>query len=87
MAERVLLAQTSFLGDVVLTTALARAIESVQPEVEVWWLVRPQAASLLEPTYGPERVLALDKYGRDGGPAGAWVPAVARAPRSTPIAN
>lgn len=70
MAERVLLAQTSFLGDVVLTTALARALESVLPEVEVWWLVRPQAVSLLEPTYGPGRVLAFDKYGRDGGPVG-----------------
>lgn len=70
MAERVLLAQTSFLGDVVLTTAFARALQSADAEVELWWLVRPQAVPLLEPTYGSERVLAFDKYGVDAGPVG-----------------
>lgn len=69
MLGRVLLAQTSFLGDVVLTTALAKTIEAALPETEVFWLVRPQAAPLLEPTYG-DRVLRFDKRGAERGMRG-----------------
>ncbi len=63
MARRVLLAQTSFLGDVVLSTALARTIAGAWPESELWWLVRPEAVSLLTPTFGHDRVIAFDKRG------------------------
>ena len=70
MAGRVLLAQTSFLGDVVLTTALARAIVDARPGTEIYWLVRPQAVPLLEPGFGAQRVLAFDKYGEDRGVTG-----------------
>lgn len=73
---RVLLAQTSFLGDVVLTTALARVLEEATPEVELWWLVRPEAVPLLEPRHGAERVLAFDKRGEARGIGGAM--AIAR---------
>lgn len=69
---RVLIAQTSFLGDVVLTTALAQAIEAARPASEIWWMVRPDAAPLLVPTYGSERVLVFDKRGVDRGLAGVW---------------
>lgn len=65
--RRVLLAQTSFLGDVVLTTALARTIVAAWPDAEIWWLVRPEAVALLEPTYGRHRVLAFDKRGAQSG--------------------
>jgi lipopolysaccharide heptosyltransferase II len=65
--RRILLAQTSFLGDVVLTTPLARAIAGAFPEAEVFWLVRPDAAPLVAPLAGAERVLVLDKRGRDRG--------------------
>lgn len=70
VSRRVLLAQTSFLGDVVLTTALARTIAAAWPDAEIWWLVRPEASALLEPTYGSTRVLAFDKRGAQSGVRG-----------------
>jgi heptosyltransferase-2 len=52
---------------VVLTTSLARAVEQARPEDEVFWLVRPDAAALLRPGAGAERVLVFDKRGSDRG--------------------
>jgi heptosyltransferase-2 len=68
--RRILLAQTSFLGDVVLTTALARLIRESLPDAEVWWLVRPEALPLVAPLVGVDRALAFDKRGRDRGWSG-----------------
>jgi len=65
--RRILIAQTSFLGDVVLTTALARLIAEANPRDELWWLVRPDAAPVVSATAGADRVLTLDKRGRDRG--------------------
>lgn len=61
-----LLAQTSFLGDVVLTTALAQTITAAWPDAEIHWLVRPDAKPLLAPTYGA-RVHTFDKRGVHSG--------------------
>jgi heptosyltransferase-2 len=68
--DRILLAQTSFLGDVVLTTALAQAVRAARPEADLYWLVRPEAAPLLAPIAGAERVLVFDKRGSDAGWSG-----------------
>jgi len=68
--RRLILAQTSFLGDVVLTTPLWRALRDALPETEVWWLVRPDAAPIVVPLAGAGRVLVFDKRGGDGGPGG-----------------
>jgi heptosyltransferase-2 len=68
--RRLLIAQTSFLGDVVLTTPLWRALRDALPDTEIWWLVRPDAAPIVAPLVGPERVLAFDKRGGDGGVGG-----------------
>jgi heptosyltransferase-2 len=68
--RRILLAQTSFLGDVVLTTPLWRALRTALPGTEVWWLVRPDALPIVAPLAGADRVLAFDKRGGDGGLAG-----------------
>ncbi|MFM7735337.1 MAG: lipopolysaccharide heptosyltransferase II [Alphaproteobacteria bacterium] len=67
---RVLLAQTSFLGDVVLTTPLAQAIEEGLPGARTWWLVRPDAVPLVVPLAGRDRVLGFDKRGVAAGLAG-----------------
>jgi len=66
-SRRLLLAQTSFLGDVVLTTPLWRALRDGLPDTELHWLVRPDAAALIAPLVGKERVLVFDKRGGDGG--------------------
>ena len=68
--RRLLLAQTSFLGDVVLTTPLWRALRDALPASDVWWLVRPDAAPIVAPLVGVERVLTFDKRGGDGGLGG-----------------
>ena len=70
--RRILLAQTSFLGDVVLTTPLARVLAEGLADVEIWWLVRPDAQALIAPLAGRERVLIFDKRGRASGPRGLW---------------
>jgi heptosyltransferase-2 len=68
--NRILLAQTSFLGDVVLTTPLWRALRDAFPGSDIWWLVRPDAAPIIAPLVGTERVLTFDKRGGDGGIGG-----------------
>lgn len=68
--NRILLAQTSFLGDVVLTTPLWRALRDALPAAEIFWLVRPDAMPLVAPLAGASHVLAFDKRGGDGGIAG-----------------
>ena len=70
--RRILLAQTSFLGDVILTTPLARVLREGFPESEIWWLVRPDAVSLIAPLAGQGRVMAFAKRGADAGVAGTW---------------
>jgi heptosyltransferase II len=84
--KRILLAQTSFLGDVVLTTPLWRALRDALPETEVWWLVRPDAVPLVEPLAGSQRVLAFDKRGGDGGLSGMRTVAARLAAREFDVA-
>lgn len=68
--RRLLLAQTSFLGDAVLTTPLWWALRDALPATDVWWLVRPDAAPVVAPLAGADRVLVFDKRGGDGGLGG-----------------
>lgn len=68
--RRILLVQTSFLGDVVLTTALDRRLRDAFPAAEIAWMVRPDAASIVEPLLGKEHVLVYDKRGGDRGFSG-----------------
>jgi len=70
--DRLLLAQTSFLGDVVLTTPLWRVLRDALPDADIWWLVRPDAAPLIAPLAGADRVLVFDKRGGDDGLRGMW---------------
>lgn len=67
MPRRILLVQTSFLGDVVLTTALDRRLRSAFPGAEITWMVRPDAAPIVAPLLGSEHVLVYDKRGADRG--------------------
>lgn len=69
---KLLVVQTSFLGDVVLTTPLLTALRQRLRPRELVVLVRRDAAALLEGHPDVDRVLVDDKHGRDRGPGGLW---------------
>ena len=68
-AEESLVIQTSFLGDVVLTTPLIAELAMRGP-VDV--VVTPAAAPLLADHPGIRRLVVYDKRGEQGGLAGLW---------------
>jgi heptosyltransferase-2 len=63
--EGVVVIQTAFLGDVVLTTPLLSALAARHGPVDV--ITTPAAAPLLETHPGVRRVIRYDKRGRDSG--------------------
>jgi heptosyltransferase-2 len=65
MPARVLVVQTAFLGDVVLTTPLLAALAARHGPVDV--VTTPGAAPLLETHPAVRRVIPYDKRGRDRG--------------------
>jgi heptosyltransferase-2 len=67
----VLVAQTSFLGDVVLTTPLLSALRARVRPRRLSVLVRPDAAALVAGHPAVDEVLVDDKRGRDRGVLGA----------------
>ncbi len=64
--------QTSFLGDVVLTTPLFAEIKRLWPRTRLSVLCTPQGKSLLEGNPDIDAVLVDDKKGRDKGWFGLW---------------
>jgi heptosyltransferase II len=66
--HRALVIQTSFLGDVVLTTPLLQFLASQSYEVDV--VTTPAGGALLEGHSAVRRVIRYDKRGAEGGVAG-----------------
>ncbi len=64
--NRILVVQTAFLGDVVLTTPLFRALRRRFPDARLDLLTTPAAAPLVEEDPHLDRVLVYDKKGGDG---------------------
>ena len=64
---RILIVQTSFLGDVVLSTPVFAAARRHYPEAHITVLVRPEAAGVLAGHPAIDAVLTDDKRGRDRG--------------------
>ena len=62
--------QTSFLGDVILTTPIFAELRARFPEAQLYALVRPEARQLLECDPNLEDVLTFDKYGVERGISG-----------------
>lgn len=65
--QRILLVQTAFLGDVILTTPLLAALRRHDPTAELTMLVTPAAAPLVASHPALDRVLVDDKRGRRRG--------------------
>jgi len=68
----VLVVQTSFLGDVVLTTPLLSALRERMRPRRLAVLVRPEAVPLVDGHPAVDDVLVDDKRGRDRGARGLW---------------
>ena len=62
-AGSVLVVQTAFLGDVVLTTPLFRALRRCLPQAQIAALVTPEAAPLIEEDPHLDALLTYDKKG------------------------
>jgi len=68
--KKILIIETAFIGDAVLSLALAEEIRRHRPDIEIHYLVAPASASIL--TYSPSvtKAHSFDKRGADGGEAG-----------------
>ncbi len=67
---RILLVQTSFLGDVVLSTPVIAALKKLYPEAELWLMTTPQAAALVRRDPLLAGIIPFAKRGADRGLAG-----------------
>jgi heptosyltransferase II len=70
--EKILVVQTSFLGDLVLTTPLLAAVRRRFPSAHLSVLCTPQARALVEGNPDVQEILIDDKKGRDKGAWGLW---------------
>ena len=70
--ERIVLVQTAFLGDVILTTPLVAALRRRFPTAEIAMLVTPAATALVAAHPGLDRVLLDDKRGSGRGARGLF---------------
>ncbi len=71
-ARSVLVLQTSFLGDSLLTLPLLRRLKESLPGARVSVLTLPKNAGVFRGSPWVDEVLLDDKRGRHGGPLGAW---------------
>ena len=70
--EKILVVQTSFLGDAVLTTPLFSEIRVLFPESQLSVLCTPQAKGLLEGNPDLNEIITYDKKGEGRGWLGLW---------------
>lgn len=68
--RRIVVIQTAYIGDVILTEPLIRQCAALFPDAEIDVIVRPQAAELLETHPAVERVIVFDKHGAQAGLSG-----------------
>jgi heptosyltransferase-2 len=66
-SKKILIVQTAFIGDVILATPLAEAVQQVFPGSKIDFIAIPAAANLLEKNKFINRVVIFDKHGRQRG--------------------
>ena len=69
---KILIVQTAFLGDAVLSSPVVSAIASLFPGAARWLMVTPLAAQLYRGDSRLTGILAFDKRGRSSGLLGLW---------------
>jgi len=66
-ARKVLVIQTAFLGDIVLSTSFLANLRSLLPEAEIHLLTTPVGARVLTPNDFGVKIISYDKRGKDRG--------------------
>ena len=69
---KILLVQTSFLGDIILSTPLIGALKDRFANASIWMLTTPGGAELVNRDPYLDGVLVFDKRNRDAGLGGLW---------------
>lgn len=69
---KILLVQTSFLGDVVLSTPATEVLHKLHPGCEVWWMTTPLAAPIVAGDPLVKGVITFDKRGANSGILGTF---------------
>ncbi len=64
---RVLLVQTSFLGDTILSTPVISGLKKIYPHAELWMMTTPPASALIKRDPLLTGVLVYDKRGKGAG--------------------
>lgn len=70
--SKILVIQTAFLGDLVLTTSFLANLRGLAPYAEIHLLTTPLGAKLLTPNDFGVRPISYDKRGADQGWGGFW---------------
>jgi heptosyltransferase-2 len=70
--HRILILQTAFPGDVILTIPLLQATKSLFPDAKIDFLVIPAAKNILETHPDIFRLIIYDKHKKDRGMANFW---------------
>jgi len=65
--DKILIIQTAFLGDVVLSTPLIRAVKKKYPNSKVFFLLIPQTEELLKNNPFLDGIIVYDKKGKEKG--------------------
>lgn len=68
--QNILLIQTAFIGDVILTTPMIEAIKKLLPQSRLTVMIKPEARGLLESNPRIDELLIIDKAGAHRGPTG-----------------
>ncbi len=67
---KVLVIQTAFIGDAIVSVAFAEALKSADRSCDITYLVRPESVNVLKYAPAINRVIPYDKYGEESGRSG-----------------
>jgi len=68
--NNILIIQTAFIGDVILTTPMFAALKEALPFSRLTVMIKPEAVGLLQSSPSIDELLVIDKKGRHRGPVG-----------------
>ncbi len=68
--KKILIIETAFIGDAVLSLALSEEIKRLRPDIEIYYLVAPASASIISHAPSVTRIYSFDKRAEDAGESG-----------------